>query len=225
MNKETKIWLSILALLVFLVVALVIKKDFSPEPEIIKLNSVSALTAYSDNVFNHIPCSDPVSNRLETSQNVDFVIDEYGYIGFRGVSAEVVNDTKMCYVSSYVVHTECVLITEWYPDGHEKSGTYHYLYWIDPNNLFVQRMSCNYLLFPELCPKCDEGECLGTDGYVWVHNSNEDNPNYELYRALRYEPCTPVITSAATTKYVRIDDGFSVSWIINPDYEEEVILE
>ena len=142
-------WIGILAIIAAIAALLAF---INPEPAegVVPLRTSDEVNEFA--VGELFPC-DRDDMIFQTTDNYPLPLDEFMYYGYR---ATTVRSTAAVPVS----------------------GHFAWRVIVDPNNHWIQELTCSYEEFPELCPKDETGE------YVWIRNSILDNPDGEAYNAL-----------------------------------------
>ena len=181
MNENINLATAITAIIIS-VIALIVVLSSGP----IDVNDFTPITTEAQakefvNTFINFPCEgtspDGYKMVFRTSIPYDNHPDEFGYYGNKGTT--VIDGVSK--IVTYDSFAECYVITDYYPDGTEKSGHMVYQLYFDPNNGWVQAETCDYVHYPDKCPKDSNGD------YVFIGmRDSRDNPDTKIYQKLPY---------------------------------------
>ena len=102
----------------------------------------------------------------------------YGNPGWR-----IVDGTET--IVTYISYTECTKAIAWDDEGRVKTAHTIYSLMFNPNNKWVMQQTCDYVTYPESCPKNEEGD------FIWIGMkdtlNDPDTLKYQSLNAVRDE--------------------------------------
>lgn len=117
-----------------------------------------------------LACTGENMEKWTSWTDYEIVPDEHGMYGNKGTT--VINGKSE--IVTYIMFSECQVTTEWDDEGNPLSGTFLYRFNFDPNNGWVETLTCNYQAYDN-CPVNSE-----TGEYINFRNvgQNPDRLNY-----------------------------------------------
>jgi len=109
----------------------------------------------------------------------DQEMNEYGLYGNRATTMI----DGMPTIVGFMSFSECFTTEEWYDENKTTPKSGHMVFQLnfDPNNGYIMQQTCNYIIYPDYCPKYDNGSFVFIPYHDW-----KDNPNSDMYSALPY---------------------------------------
>ena len=153
-----------------------------PLDKFLPVNSETRAVGFT-NAILEFPCeglsSDGFPLTFSTSVPYDQEVNEYGYYGNR-VTTLIDGEST---IVGFVSFVECFVTNEWYDEEHTKpkSGSVVYQLNFDPNNGYIAEEICDYITYPDFCPKDENGEFVFIGYRGW-----KENLDYETYKAIPY---------------------------------------
>jgi len=161
---------SVLACTVIIGLAVLLEPTSNVEP----IRTAAEAEAFSNSLLGFECVGN--NTQFQTTLPHDISQDEYSLYGTPGWRVLEGVETIVTYLS----FTECTEAFAWYDDGRIKSSHTIYSLMFNPNNKWVMQQTCDYIGYPERCPKDEAGD------YVWIGMRDTLNdPDTETYQALR----------------------------------------
>ena len=161
---------SVLACTVIIGLAVLLESTSNVQP----IRTAAEAEAFSNSLLGFECVGD--NTTLKSTIPHDNIPDSHGYYGNK---VSTIIDGKSLTVS-YMSFLECRKITERDEQGREVRGTTVFSLMFNPNNHWIIQQTCDYMGYPEHCPKDEAGD------YVWIGmRSTLNDPDTETYQGLK----------------------------------------